>query len=487
MVFTSLAFCTFIIVLFIAYYTIPLIKGGTQWIILLLFSLFFYTYNSPRYAIFLTVSVLTTWLAALYINKKGVPFLCIIANIGILCFIKYAPFFARLNNKTTEWLIIPLGISFYTFQSIGYCIDVKRGVIEPERNLLKYALFVSFFPQISQGPIGRYDELMPQLISDHSFDYDRFVRGLERMLLGFFKKILIANNLSRIVDEAYGNYNVYSGKIMILGTIMYAFQLYADFSGYMDIALGCGECLGITLSENFRTPYFSESISEYWRRWHITLGAWFKDYLYYPILRSDFISGINRNLRKSGHKKAARSLTTSIGLLITWLCIGMWHGASLNFIAHGLFHGFFLIMATLLSDFYVSCRNTLHLAEDSHIFRLFRILRTFTIVNIGYVMFRSDSMRMALGIYNRIIRHFNDDGLIVFLHSYDRAFWFITIAAMTICLIIDLVETQNKWPDLFHRLPTFIRWASLYVMAFLTLIYAFDQPASAQAFLYFDF
>ena len=487
MVFTSFAFCAFLIVLLIIYYLAPLIWNKSQWVVLLLFSLFFYTFNSPRYMIFLSISILTTWFAALYIHKRCVFLLCIITNIGILFFIKYSPIFADFARKPIDWLIIPLGISFYTFQSIGYLIDVKRRVVEPERNIFKYALFVSFFPQISQGPIGRYEALMPQLIAYHSFDYDRFVRGLERILLGFFKKILIANNLARIVDEAYGNYEVYSGKIMIFATLMYAFQLYADFSGYMDIALGTGDCLGITLSENFRTPYFSENISEYWRRWHITLGAWFKDYLYYPILRSGFISNINRKFRKSGHKKAARSLTTSIGLLVTWLCIGMWHGASLNFIAHGLFHGFFLICAVVLADFYESFRATLHLQNDSRILKLFRIARTFTIVNIGYVMFRSDSMRMAIGIYNRIFRHFNDDGLIVFLHSYDQAFWLITLSAMAICLIIELIESRTKYVDMLYRLPVAVRWAILYVMAFFTLIYSFDQPASAQAFLYFDF
>lgn len=487
MVFTSAAFCAFIIVLFIVYYTVPHIKNGYQWTVLLAFSLFFYMFNSPRYAIFLSISVITTWLAARYINKRFLVPLCIILNLGILCFVKYAPVFARLTGRSLDNLIVPLGISFYTFQSIGYCIDVSRGVTEPERNPLKYALFVCFFPQISQGPIGRFDALMPQLMQDHPFNYDRFVRGLERMLLGFFKKILIANNLGRIVDEAYGNYGMYSGKVMILATLMYAFQLYADFSGYMDIALGVCNCLGISLSENFRTPYFSESISEYWRRWHITLGAWFKDYLYYPILRTGFITGLSRKLRKSGHKKAARSITTSIGLFITWLCIGMWHGASLNFIAHGLFHGFFLIMATVLADFYNSCRTALHIRDDSRIFRLFRIARTFTIVNIGYVLFRSDSLRTALGIYGRIIGHFNDDGLIVFLNSYDRAFWCITLAAMGICFIIDLAETKNRWLDLFHRLPVYIRWTMLYILSFFTLVYAFDQPASAQAFLYFDF
>ena len=487
MVFTSFAFCAFIVLLFVIYYTIPRIKGGIQWLVLLSFSLFFYMYNSPRYAIFLCASILTTWISARYIQKKAVFPLCIIFNLGILCFVKYAPLFAGLNGRSLDWLIIPLGISFYTFQSMGYLIDVKRGLTEPEKNLLKYALFVSFFPQISQGPIGRCESLMPQLISDHSFDYDRFVRGLERMLLGFFKKILIANNLARIVDDAYGNYDMYSGKIMILATLMYAFQLYADFSGYMDIAVGTGECLGITLSENFRTPYFSKNISEYWRRWHITLGAWFKDYLYYPLLRTRVITDMNRALRKSGHKKAARSITTSIGLLITWLCIGMWHGASLNFIAHGLFHGFFLIMAIVLSDLYVSCRNKLHIHDDSRIFNIFRMLRTFTIVNIGYVLFRSDSMGMALGIYKRIFGHFNDDGLIVFLHSFDRAFWIITLTAMAVCFLIDMIEAKSKWLDMLHRLPVVLRWSVLYIMSFFTLIYAFDQPASAQAFLYFDF
>ncbi|MCR5233753.1 MAG: hypothetical protein K6E53_07555 [Lachnospiraceae bacterium] len=487
MVFTSLSFIILLLCLFFVYYVFSLKLPTMQWVVLLIFSLIFYTYSSPKYLIFLTVSIVVTWLTSLNIERKCALPLCIILNIGLLFFIKYAGVFSRITGHEIGKIIVPLGISFYTFQSIGYCIDVKRGLVEPEHIILKYALYVSFFPHISQGPIGRYEELMPQLMTPHRFDYDRFVRGLERILLGYFKKILIANNLARIVDEVYGHYDAFTGKTLIFATLMYAFQLYADFSGYMDIALGVGECLGIRLSENFNTPYFSKSISEYWRRWHITLGAWFKDYLYYPVLRSGLISKLGRKLRKSGHKKAAKNITTSIGLFITWLCIGMWHGSSLNFIAHGMFHAFFIILAVFMEDGYKKMKERLGVRENSGVYAAFQVIRTFTIVNIGYVFFRADSLRIALNIYKRMIMNFSDDGFIVFLHSYDRAFWLVTGFAMLVCIMIDCLDKKVKWIDALHKAPVWLRWGVVYLAGFVTLVYSFDQPVSAQAFLYFDF
>lgn len=219
-------------------------------------------------------------------NKKIFCAAGIILNVGMLAFTKYFNFVGESVSAITGGtftaldIIVPLGISFYTFQSTGYLIDVYRGMYEPQKNPMKYALFILFFPQIMQGPIGRYNDLAPQLFEPCKFDYDRLKSGLVRMLWGFFKKMVIADRAALLVNTVFDNWKPYSGAVIWAAVFLYAVQLYADFSGYMDIALGAGEALGIRLSENFRTPYFSKSTAEFWRRWHITLGTWFRDYLF---------------------------------------------------------------------------------------------------------------------------------------------------------------------------------------------------------------
>ena len=205
-------------------------------------------------------------------------------------------------RELAAMVILPVGLSFYIFQSLGYCIDVYRGTARAERNFFKYALYVSFFPQILQGPIGDYNRLAPQLFAPHDFSYKEAVYGIERVAWGFFKKLVIANQISLILDGVWIGYFEYSGcAFWMMALVFYAIQLYADFSGYMDIANGCAQMLGIRMDENFCTPYFSRNIAEFWRNWHITLGAWFKNYVFYPVLRTGWCNQLRKNLKKITH------------------------------------------------------------------------------------------------------------------------------------------------------------------------------------------
>ncbi len=517
MAFTSLVFIGFFIVLFVGYYIIPL---RIRWVWLLLGSYVFYGWASPMLTLFLLFSTFTTWIFPLSMNripssegkdlskeerkalrktsqskKKVLLVFCLILNVGLLFFLKYTNFFLHLGGSNhLEWLILPLGISFYTFQSVGYCIDVYREMVSPQRNLLKYALYVAFFPQIGQGPIGRYTELAPQLLEGHRFNYNRVASGLTRMLWGFFKKLAVANSIGMFVDVVYLSPSKYSGITLAFATVLYGLQLYADFSGYMDIAIGAGQTLGIRLSENFATPYFSRSITEFWRRWHITLGTWFKDYLYYPILRSGWCARIGKGLSKRGHKKLAQTLTTVIGLAITWVLIGMWHGASWNFLLYGIYHGGFVILAVVLLRIYESIKQKLHIREENWFWRLFQGVRTFAIVSMGYILFRSPDLSTAGFILRRIISNPLANvgtSLRAQLMSggFDMIKWITICVLLAIMLTAEIVANRAKGGlgEWFNRRRTLVRWGTLYIVGILLWLCTEWGAAGAGNFLYFNF
>lgn len=493
MSFFSTAFLIFIGVLFAVYFLAAKILPKYQWCVLLAASIFFYADSDPKYLVFLFISIAATWLFPLLMEKKAGRFkgiclaLCLLVNIGLLIVLKYHNFFLRMFDRSVDWFLLPLGISYYTFQSTGYCIDVYRGGVCPERNFLKYALYVSFFPQISQGPIGTYQDLAPQFFKPHSFEYVRFISGLERLTLGFFKKIVVANNLAPFVNHIYQDYTNYTGFTIFTITILYGIQLYTDFSGYMDIALGISECLGITLTENFQTPYFSKSISEFWRRWHMSLGAWFKDYLYYPILRSSIIIKLGKFFKKNGFKKLSKYVSTTIGLLITWVVIGFWHGAAWKFVAYGLYHGSFIIANVWLRNLYKKAKNFLFIHEKSKLWALFQIIRTYLIVNLGYVLFRAGSLRTALSMYHIIFTKFFNCGFTATMANYGKANWILMSIALLFLLFVEWKEKYCQFSVWLNKKPIFIKWPILYFMIAFVMLYLFNQQANAMNFIYFDF
>lgn len=221
-------------------------------------------------------------------------------------------------------LVAPMGLSFYTLQVVGYLLDVSRGTCRAEKGLLRYALFASFFPQLVQGPINRYSDLAETLYTPKKFNYEQVTFGLQRMLWGLFKKLVIAERMSVIVGTIYGDFETYSGLYIVVGTVCFAFQLYTDFSGAMDIALGLSEALGIRMAENFDNPFFARSISEYWRRWHITLGTWMKDYVFYPLLKSNLFVSIGDRAKKRLGKKRGKKIPTYLGMVVLWFTVGFW-------------------------------------------------------------------------------------------------------------------------------------------------------------------
>lgn len=510
MSFVSVTFVLFFLALLAVYWLLP---KKLQWIWLLLGSYVFYGWNTPVFACFLLFATLITWGCSLLIHRqyrrrdaaldskggvcsgeekraiyssferraKLLLVACLVGNLGLLAFLKYTNFFIDnlatlgVSARRIDWLLLPLGISFYTFQSTGYVLDVYRENHAPQNNFFRYALFVSFFPAVSQGPIARYSQLAPQLEEEHSFDYRRFTMGLERMLLGLIKKIVIASNIGFIVNRVYDDPYLYSGFVVVYATVLYAFQLYADFSGYMDIAAGAATMLGITLSENFDRPYRSRTISEYWRRWHITMGTWFKDYLYYPVLRSSGVRALGKRLSQAQGKKAATMVTTVFALLVTWLATGIWHGANWTFVLWGLWHGLCISLAMVFAGAFEKATRKLSIPTGSGWWSAFQTARTFTLVCVGYVFFRAENLhKIALLGKQILLQPFipSAGGPYFFtgcIEPLSVPVWIFTMICTAMMLTLDRFSTNWGPIEWLEGKRVLVRWPILYAMLLILL------------------
>lgn len=369
--FTSYEFLAFFAVLLILYYVIP--KRG-QWMLLLAGSYIFYAFSGWTNLVFILVTTLSTFIAARRIafiknsQGRGAKSWLVIAlflNLAVLFAVKF------LDAGFSFWsfrgmdFVIPLGISFYMFQSLGYLIDVYRGKYEPEKNLFRYALFVSFFPQLIQGPISRFDDLKKTLFAEHKFDTNHICRGLQRILWGFFKKLVIANRLEIANEILFGDPSTYQGGYAFLGMLFYALQLFADFTGGIDITIGIAQCFGIEVTENFIRPFFSKNIKEYWTRWHITMGSWFKDYVFYPLSTSEMMLKLRRFSKKHFSPKIAKRVTVYVCTLVVWLATGIWHGVRPNYVVWGLLNGVIILISYELEPLYEKFRQWVNI----HVYR----------------------------------------------------------------------------------------------------------------------
>ena len=407
MLFNSFSFLLFLPVVFILYWFV--VNKSLRWqnVLVLVASYFFYGWWSWKFMILLGISTFLDYLYGFSVASKNRKkanlflWLSIINNLGILGVFKYYNFFALQFKQAFELLglhtnpvllqvAIPIGISFYTFHGMSYVFDIYRGVQKPVRNFVDYAVFVSFFPLLVAGPIERANHLLPQVQQKRIFNYTQAVEGCRLMLWGLFKKVVIADSLAVIVDNIFTNYQDQNGVSLIIGAIAFSFQIYGDFSGYSDIALGTAKLFGFELLSNFRFPYFSRDIAEFWRRWHISLSSWFRDYLYIPLGGS-----------KQGKLKAVRNT------FIIFLVSGFWHGASWNFITWGFIHACGFLPLLLLnqnrkyaSDVVAQNRKLPTLKELS------QMIATFAFVTFAWVFFRAAGMREAVGYLKGIITNF---------------------------------------------------------------------------------
>lgn len=388
--FTSIRFAIFTGALLILYYRIP--KKG-QWLLLLAASFAFYLLTRAEYLVFIGLTILTTYTATMVMDcnqdalgkaakgKNRLPLLvCLVLNFGVLALCKICLIAPIPADTPLSFLgiALPLGISFFTFQTMGYVIDVYRGTVKAERNILKLALFVSYFPALIQGPISKYSQLSPQLQARHDYDGKQLSFGLQRMLWGYFKKLVIADRIAPAVLILRGQ--EHTGLAFGLLTILYAVQIYGDFTGGIDITLGLSQALGIILPENFTRPFFSRNIAEYWRRWHITLGAWMKEYIFYPVS----VSRPMRSLSKSARRRwgnFGKRLPVYAASVATWFVTGIWHGLTPNFILWGLLNCAVIVLSEELSPLYRKFHSRFRL-KDRKGYALFEVLRTFLLMNL---------------------------------------------------------------------------------------------------------
>ena len=409
MLFNSFSFIIFFIIVSTLYY---LLSHKYRWGLLLLASCYFYMAFVPKYILILFFTIIVNYIAGILMEnntqriKKIILIGCILINVSVLGFFKYFNFFIENINafgQMIHWnysfqllyIILPIGLSFHTFQALSYVIEVYRGKQQTEKHFGIYALYVMYYPQLVAGPIERPQNLLHQFHDNKIFDVVGVTEGLKRMSWGFFKKTIVADHLAIIVNAVYANPHGFDGPTLTMATIFFAFQLYCDFSGYSDIALGASKVMGITLMENFERPYFSKSIAEFWRRWHISLSTWLRDYVYYPLALSS--------------KNPTRA-KLYVATIITFLLSGLWHGAAWNYVVMGGFFGTCIVFAEMIKKYRVRFLDKFKLLNTSPIIWYSDLITTFILVCIGWVFFRAQTLQDAF----YIISHFGSGLVILF-------------------------------------------------------------------------
>ncbi|MCB9090634.1 MAG: MBOAT family protein [Calditrichae bacterium] len=483
MLFNSFEFAIFFPLVVIGYFLLP---PRFRWAFLLGASYYFYMCWKAEYLVLIVISTLIDYVAGLRMGKTTVRsrrkkylLLSLVANLGILFTFKYANFFSEslrvaLNQFNIFYdmpmfdLLLPVGISFYTFQSMSYTIDVYRGEQQPERHLGKFALYVAFFPQLVAGPIERSLRLLPQFDRVFKFDYERVVSGLRLMLWGFFKKLVIADRLAIYVNEAYNHPAEYQGLTLLLATYFFAIQIYCDFSGYSDIAIGAARVMGYDLMTNFRQPYFSKSISEFWRRWHISLSTWFRDYLYIPL-------GGNRVGKQRWY----------FNLFAVFVISGLWHGANWTFVVWGALHGGYLIFAIVTADWRQKLAHWSGLAKRPALHNLLRTLITFHLVLFAWIFFRANSLSEAFMIIgNMAVLDFSLESLKSLNIALGWGELLVAIGSILFLELAHLLQSRGKVHSWITARPAALRWSVYYL---LLLAIAFFGVFNHSEFIYFQF
>lgn len=499
MLFNSFDFLLFFPVVTIVYFIIP---KKIKWVWLLVCSYYFYMGWNPRYALLMATSTLITYLSGILIDwsnknthdekkqirqKKLWVALSFVSNLSILFLFKYFDFFMGSISKVLSVVgievlanvhfdvLLPVGISFYTFQALGYTMDVYRGEIHAERNPFRYALFISFFPQLVAGPIERSKNLLMQLNTPQKFDYDRVKSGLILMGWGLFQKVVIADRIGRLVDISIHNYQDYSGFQLIVVIVLFAIQILCDFSGYSNTAIGAAEVMGFKLMQNFKQPYFAHSIKEFWSRWHISLSTWFKDYLYIPL---------------GGNRKG--KLRTYFNTMVTFLVSGLWHGANWSYVIWGALHGVYQIVGDIVRPIKEKAYKKLRINTEAFSFKWGQTIITFMLVCVGWVFFRAPGLRAAMDILYRMIFHF-DFHSIFNLNVFYKSGYSIyeTIFILATCGVLFIVDLLSRKYDLRKELMKQNLWFqwTVYLVGIFTLVLTsiYFADGVSQQFIYFQF
>lgn len=479
MLFNSFNFILFFIAVVILHYTLP---HKYRWVMLLIASCIFYMCWRVELIVLILFSTFANWGISLLIDRhrksaKSLLILSLIINFGLLFIFKYMMFINHTFMAFYEYMgwhypinyfniILPMGISFYTFQAASYTIDIYRNSYKPEKNYFKFTLFVTFFPQLVAGPIERADRLLNQLFTVKKINVNNFSTGIKLMIMGYFKKIVIADRAAVLVDAVFNNCQQYTGLSYIIAALFFTFQIYGDFSGYSDIARGCARILGIDLMYNFDRPYFSKSIKEFWRRWHISLSTWFRDYVYIPL----------------GGSRCSR-LRKYFNIMVTFLVSGLWHGANWTYVLWGGLHGVYQVIGDV--------KNMIIPKWDNFVFNFFRIVITFVLVVFAWIIFRANTIRDGFYIISNL---FNDITKITDIQYMYELFnnlglqmfeIIIVIGAIAVLIFSEVISFKVDIHKLMDKTPLVIRFAYYYIL--VIIIFGMGVFSGGGQFIYFQF
>lgn len=527
MSFVSASFFVFVFLSVCVYFLVP---KKWQNIVLLLESYLFYASFGLKYISFVLFTTVTTYWVGLRVEeinqkyaklraekgktkeekaelkrrgvqeKRKIMLLALGANFGIWIFIKYINFFiGNINSVMGVFgrdrqfglleIIVPLGISYYTFQAMGYLIDIYRGKYAAEKSFVNMALFIGFFPQIVQGPFGRYNLLAPTLFESHVFSWERLAKGLKKILWGYFLKLLVADKLAVAAGEFFSHFDYYNNLQLFAGCLMFSIQLYADFLGYMYIVLGIAKIFGVELDENFKRPYFAQSLDDFWRRWHTSLGTWFRDYMFYPISMSKFVQKMGKKSKAKFGTKAGKLIPNYLALFFVWLSTGLWHGASWKDAIWGLVNCAILIFSLQFEDLYRKIKEKLHIREEMKWWQIFRMMRTFVIVGLLRIISNSSGMRSALFMFKRLLTEWDFS----FVPSMKNMFpgmsemnIIVAFIGIAVLLVADILKEKDKMSLVDEKCPLIVRYCGYALAVCIIVIYG-GLGESLGGFMYAQF
>ncbi|MHA2055142.1 MAG: MBOAT family O-acyltransferase [Candidatus Hodarchaeales archaeon] len=487
MLFNSMEFIFFFTIAMGLYFAIPY---RFRWALLLGASYYFYMCSRPEYIFFLIVATVINYYVGIHMGKTGIKskrkkylIFSLFFNIGLLFMLKYYTFFTHslialfkpynlFYEISAVGFLLPIGISFYTFKNLSYVIDVYRGDKDPEKHIGIFALYVGFFPQLLAGPIERSTRLIPQFFERYDFDPQRVTNGLILMLWGFFQKMVIADTSATLVDHVYNNPTQFHGISLIMATVFFTFQIYCDFAGYSNIAIGAAQVMGYTTMDNFNRPYFSKSVSEFWRRWHISLSTWFRDYLYIPL------GGSRVSIPR-----------WYFNLFIVLLLCGLWHGANWTFMIWGGLHGFYLVFSIVTQSTRIRLSQFIGLNRLPKILHSIKVVTTFFLICFAWIFFRANNISDAFYIVSHLFTGWeNELSLDVLTYT---PFWgsmrfefLVATTSIGFLFVIELIQGKRSIIHLLSKRPTWIRWM-VYYSIFLAIL-LFGNLGSKQ-FIYFQF
>ncbi len=424
-------------------------------------------------------------------KKRGILLFAVLFHIGMLLFLKYFDFFGQNANQLlsllhlpeaipTFKLAVPLGISFYTMQAVSYVTDVYHGKIEADDNLGRLALYMSFFPIIMEGPICRYSQTAVSLYEGRQIEYKNAAYGYQRIIWGLFKKLVIADRLNPLVNRIFENYGDYSGAVIAVGAVLYTFQLYMDFSGCIDITIGTGEIFGVKIPENFRQPFFSRTASEFWRRWHITLGAWFKDYVFYPISLTKFVKNLSKKGKNRFGKHAGQLVTSGFALFGVWFANGLWHGTGWNYIFFGLYYFVLIFCSNIFEPAIQRGTERLGINRDGVVYQIFQRTKLLIIVFIGEMFFRAATLTAGVEMFRKIITDFGPsqltDGTLLRLGISVADYGAVFFGFLAVLAVGIIHEKGISIRDRIAELRLAPRWSIYYGAIFLVIIFGAYGP-----------